>query len=407
MRLSTQQFFLQGSNSISSLNSQVATVQEQISSGRRVQNPSDDPAAAARILRLESQLNITQQFQRNIDFADNNLSLTETTVSSIEDSINQVLEAVIFAENGTLSSSERQSIAIEVEGILDGLESLVNTQNAQGEYIFAGFNTNQAAYAESSDGVYEYQGDNGVRRLNISDSTLVAVFETGVDLFEAIPLANGQVEIEAVAGNSGAFGVVSSQVVDRETFDAAFPEDYVVSFNPETNVAPAAANYSVTRVSDGAAIVTDAVYDASLGINFDGLQLTAVGAPQAGDTFRVDAVAEQNTLSIVAGIAEGIANIDDNEQFSEFIAGALDDIGSIQERLLASRARVGVNLGQLDSTRETLLDRELSQQALLSEIRDLDFAEAISNLTFLSFTLEATQASFTRVANLSLFNFIR
>lgn len=407
MRLSTQQFFLQGSNSISSLNSQVASVQEQISSGRRVQNPSDDPAAAARILRLESQLNITQQFQRNIDFAETNLSITETTVSSIEDSLNQVLEAVIRAENGSLSSRERQSIAIEVEGILDGLESLVNTKNAQGEYIFAGFNTNQAAYVESSDGAYEYQGDNGIRRLNVSDSALVAVFETGVDLFESIPLANGQVATEAVAGNSGAFGVVNSQVVDRETFDVAFPEDYVVSFNPEANVAPPAANYSVTRVSDGSAIVTDAVYVESLGINFDGLQLTTVGTPQAGDAFRVDAVTEQNSLTIVAGIAEGIANINDNEQFSEFIAGALDDIGSIQERLLAGRARVGVNLGQLDSTRETLLDRELSQQTLLSEIRDLDFAEAISNLAFLSFTLEATQASFTRVANLSLFNFIR
>ena len=407
MRLSTQQYFFQGVNSITDLNSQVSRAQQQISSGRQVLTASDDPASAARILRLESQIERIDQFQKNIDFAESNLEMSETALTSVQTALDRVRELVIRAENGALSNSERRSIAIEIQTVVDELFALSNTRNDQGEYIFAGFSNQNAAYVQTGEGEFQYQGDNGIKRLQISESSYVTVAVNGEELFESIPITNSQVATDAAAGNSGTFQIVDSQVSDRSLFDTFYPEDYVVTFNSETAVVPNAANYSVTRVSDGSTAASNVVYDPNVGVSFDGLLLSGAGAPTAGDQFSVSSLTEQNMLTTIAGIGEGILNLGETDEFSGFIAGALDDIASIQEQVLGARTRLGVNLGRLENTRNTLLDRELSHQSLLSEVRDLDYAAAISNLSFISFVLEASQASFSRISNLSLFNYLR
>lgn len=407
MRLSTQQYFFQGVSAITDLNSQVSRAQQQISSGRQVLTASDDPASAARILRLESQVETIDQYQKNIDFAESNLETSETALSSIEGVLNRVRELVISAENGSYSQTERNSIAIEIQTMVEELFALANSRNDQGEYIFAGFSNQSAAYVETGDGQFQYQGDNGIKRLQVSESSFVSIAENGEGLFEAIPITNSQVSTEANTANSGTFQIVNSQVSDRDLFDTFYPEDYIVTFNSEAAVIPAAPNYSVTRVSDGSTAASNVVYDPVVGVSFDGVSLTGAGSPTAGDQFTVRSLSTQNMLTTISGIAEGISSLGETDEFSSFIAGALDDVTAIQEQVLAARTRVGVNLGRLENTRNTLLDRELSHQSLLSEVRDLDYAAAISNLSFLSFVLEASQASFSRISNLSLFNYLR
>ena len=403
MRLSTQQYFLQGTTAISDLNSQVSRAQQQISSGRRVQSASDDPASAARILRLESRLQIIAQYETNINVAENSIEITESTLSSIELALGRVLELVTRSENPIVDG---RVTGREVEQIVDELFALSNTRDEQGDYIFSGFSTDEAAYVFDGE-EYVYQGDNGILRTQISDASFISANENGIDLFEGLEQLNRQVNTSADVGNSGSFQVISSVVDDPDAFDAVYPEDYVVLFNDETDVVPAAPNYTITRVSDSSVVVSNEVYDPAVGISFDGLQLTGVGSPQPGDQYAVESVTSENMLNIVSDIAEGLRNLSGSDQFSRFIADSINDVKAIQDRLSAARTRVGVSLGRLDSTRNTLADRQLSQQALLSEVRDLDYAAAISNLSFLSFVLEASQASFSRISGLSLFNYLR
>ncbi len=403
MRLSTQQYFLQGTTAISDLNLQVSRAQQQISSGRRVQTASDDPSSAARILRLESQVKITSQYETNINFAENSLESTESALSSIELALDRVLELVIQSEN---PAADSQATAREVALIVDELAALSNTRDEQGDYIFAGFRSSEPAY-EFSGSEYVYQGDNGIKRAQISEASFIGVNENGSNLFEGFELFNRQVEAGADAANSGAFQLVTASVSDPDVFDTVYPEDYVVLFNDETDVVPAAPNYTITRVSDSSVVVSNEVYDPAVGISFDGLQLTGAGSPQPGDQYTVESVTSENMLNIVSGIAEGLRNLNGSDQFSRFIADSINDVKAVQDRLSAARTRVGVSLGRLDSTRNTLADRQLSQESLLSEVRDLDYAAAISNLSFLSFVLEASQASFSRISGLSLFNYLR
>jgi len=73
-------------------------------------------------------------------------------------------------------------------------------------------------------------------------------------------------------------------------------------------------------------------------------------------------------------------------------------------RILEVQADLGARMNSIDSTRNLHVDLELQAQEVLSKVRDLDFAEAVSRLSFQSFLLEAAQQSFVRVSGLSLFN---
>ncbi len=407
MRLSTQQFFQLSSASLSDLNSQAAKIQEQISTGRRVTAARDDPGSASRIVRLESQLASIDQFQQNIGYADSRLVRTEQALTDAQDVMLEIQTAIVAAGN-PLEAGQREALAATIAEFADELLNIANRRDEQGDYIFSGFLTEQAAYVQQGDGNIVFQGNSGVRRLEIDNGSFVAVSESGADIFEDIPISYSKVETSAAAGNSVGFQVLSSNVVNRATFDAAYPEDYVVTFGAETNIVPNGPNYTVTRVSDGAVIASDTPYTQSSGITFEGLQILGSGTdPQPGDVFNVGSVTEQNLLQIVNDFAAELPGLDQAAERDSFIAGAIRAIESIEDQLGAAVTRVGVSLTGLDTTRNTLADRELAQQSLLSEIRDLDYAEAISNLSLLTFTLEASQASFARISSLSLFNFIR
>jgi len=408
MRLSTQQFFQQGTTAITDLNSQLARVQQQISSGRSILTAADDPTGATQALRLESQLRISEQFGRNLNLAEIGLQTTEQSLSAIETSVDRVRELVIQAANGTLGNEERNSIAVELNQRVAEIQDLVNTRDEQGEYIFAGYNSSELAYVRDAEGNFEFQGNNGERRLQVSEASFLSVTESANNIFESIDITNGQVITEAATVNAGSLQIQSSSITDQAEFNQSFPEDYVVTFNDEADVVPNGANFSVARASDGEVIVANEVYIEADGINVGGIRLDAIGAPVAGDEFTTSrVVAQDNILNAIESIAEGIATFGDAEQRVGFTDGAIVTLDAIQGELREARARVGVSLSRVDSTRNNLADRELSQQAILSEVRDLDFAAAISNLSFISFALEASQASFSRISGLSLFNFIR
>ena len=406
MRLSTQTFFQNSSTAIIDINSQVQRLQQQISSGERLLTAADDPVAAARILQLESELGKSDQYKRNIDLAEGRLQLMEGSVAGVEDIIQRVRELVIQSGNGALTNNERTQIATEIEERTKQLVDLTNTRDSGGDYIFGGFNVDAPAFAENASG-FDYQGDEGVRLVQIANSSYVAISESGERLFSDIPVARNEVAATAVGSNLGGVVITSAEVTDQAAFDAVFPEDFVVTFNDLNNIAPAAPNYTITRRSDGAAVATDVVYDAASGITFSGFTLELDGVPQQGDQFVVQSTNTSDMLTTVQRIARDMATFNNSTDRDAFIADALNDLDSVFDTLSQGRSRIGARLNTIESTRNTLEITDVNNQATLSSIRDLDYNEAISQLSFQSFVLEAAQQSFVRVSNLSLFNFLR
>jgi len=182
MRIATLQTFNLGLNAILDNQEAVNRTQQQVSSGRRVLTPADDPIASTKILQLQQDLAQRDQYDRNMTAAENRLNLEEATLSSVTDALTRIQELTVNAGSGTLTIADRQAISAEIGQLEDHLAALFNTKDPNGEYIFAGFKGAAPPFQEQANGRYEYQGDEGQRYLSIGDTTRVATGDNGKKL---------------------------------------------------------------------------------------------------------------------------------------------------------------------------------------------------------------------------------
>ena len=138
-RISTSLAQQLGINSILSQQAQVNQLQQQISLGKRILSPSDDPAGSVYILDLNQSISRTQQFQSNIEYARNRLSLSDSTLQNVTNSIQRVRELAIQGFNDSNTAEDRGFIAQEMFQRLDELLALSNTKDANGDFLYAGF----------------------------------------------------------------------------------------------------------------------------------------------------------------------------------------------------------------------------------------------------------------------------
>ncbi len=184
MRLSTNLFYSQNETNISEANSRLYKLQQQLSTGKKLQQPSDDPLATTQIMKFDRVIARTEQFRENISVSERRLSYEETTVASVVTSLQRVQEIAIRGNSGAMSDNDRQILAGELDGILDHVKGLLNTQDAQGEYMFAGYRGDTEPYVLNAGGTaYEYQGDSGKRFLDIGENSTIQSTDPGSAIF--------------------------------------------------------------------------------------------------------------------------------------------------------------------------------------------------------------------------------
>lgn len=179
-RMSSAQLQNAGLRAITDAQTQLATLQQQVATGKKLQSASDDPNAAVQLLELRSELTLMQTHQENMTLVDAALSQEESVISSVSKALNRVRELTIQGQNEILAQSDREAIATEIDGLREQLLSLANSTNFNGESIFSGSRTNIPAYSEA--GVY--QGDDLVREINIARAVTIKLGHAGADVFE-------------------------------------------------------------------------------------------------------------------------------------------------------------------------------------------------------------------------------
>ncbi|MEJ2395343.1 MAG: flagellar hook-associated protein FlgL [Candidatus Thiodiazotropha sp.] len=190
-RISTAQLFDRGIAGMLDQQSKLSQTQLQISSGKRILTPKDDPVGAAYALDLRTAISQTEQYQLNAERAYSRLELQESTLKGVDDLIPRIKELTVQGLNDTNSPSDRRAIAQELRQLNDELLSLANTKDSNGEYIFAGYDADTIPFASPADGVFSYSGDAGSRSLQISATRQVQDRENGFDVFMDIDTAAG------------------------------------------------------------------------------------------------------------------------------------------------------------------------------------------------------------------------
>jgi flagellar hook-associated protein 3 FlgL len=144
----------------------VLDTQQKVSTGLRVNSPSDDPVAAARVAHLDSSLARIEQFGANAIFARNQLGLEEEALNDVIGNLQRIRELVLQANNSTASDGDRRIIAAEIRQHRDALLALANTTDVDGRHLFGGYREAVVPFTADANGNVVYGGDQGqpVRR---------------------------------------------------------------------------------------------------------------------------------------------------------------------------------------------------------------------------------------------------
>ncbi|UTW46384.1 flagellar hook-associated protein FlgL [bacterium SCSIO 12696] len=400
MRLSTSQIFQQGINSILEQQARLNRTQLQISTGERITTPSDDPGGIVQILDFADQIATVEQYQRNGSAAETQLQLEENVLTNLGNSLQRVRELLVQGNNDVLSDADRQSIATELRGIRQEIQSLSNSRDTNGDYLFAGYQVNTQPFTFNN-GSVQYNGDQGQRLVQLGPASQVAVNDSGAELLLRIPEGNGQFTVAPNAANSG------TGVVGELTSNGNFVRDtYTLTFSQATPAAPI--TYQVVDSSAGA--VASGTYQQGDSISFNGAQIDLSGTPANGDSFTVTPASNRDLFAIVDSAITALESPGQNSAetalFHSAINRALEGIDNSVENVLRVRTSIGVRLNTVESQQGLNEDSLLRLQQLESAVKDLDITQAISELNFQQVSLQAAQQSYVRIQGLSLFQLL-
>lgn len=399
-RISTLQIYQAGISTILERQAELARTQQELSTGKRILSPADDPSGAVKVLDLQEDIRLVDQYQRNGSLAEGQLALEESTLSNVNTVLQRVRELAVQANNATQTPETRASLAVEVRARLEELVALANTRDANDEYIFAGFQAQTRPFTQVGGNV-TYGGDDGQRFLDIAAGSQVAVRDSGSRVFLAVPAGNGSFDFVADGGNSG------SAVVSASSADSTFVrDDYTLTFTQATPADPI--TFAVTDSS--AAVVASGNYAAGDEITFNGASLAVEGTPADGDSIAIDSSPRQSMFETLDDIASSLENASgspaSNSLVNNALASGLENLDQAIGNVLDVQAEVGVRLNRVDSQRTINEEFNVQLQSTLSDVQDVDFAEAISRLNLQITALQAAQQTYVTTQRLTLFNYL-
>lgn len=398
MRIATSQIFNIAVAGMQMQQGRLQKTEQQLSSGLRIMKPSDDPAASVSILNLSSNIDVVKQYDRNISVATSTLNHQESVLQTINESLQRVRELTVQANNPTNHDSARKSIAKEMELRLQEITQLANSRDVNGEYLFSGAQIDTPPFIESGTQVL-YQGDQGVREILVGEGARVKVRDAGDELFMNIKGGDGKIQVLPAATNTG------SLIVGQFGANGAFvPDTYTVDFY----MAGAEMRYAVTDSS--ANVVADALYKQDAAVNFGGVQFAVSGRPNAGDSVTVQPSAHVDMFAMVRNIVDGlnapVAGVAGSARLHNAMGQGLANLDQALQTVNNQRAAVGARLNTIDSTDSVNQDFKLQLETVLSDTRDLDYADAISRFNQQLTALQVAQQAFAKTSELSLFRFL-
>ena len=402
MRISTNSFFENSSSRLTELQSQISASSDQITSGRKFINPSDDPVAAAKIIGVQQSQSINTQLGKNITTVQNNLGLVETILSSMVDNLLGIHDQILSAGSASIANGNQPSISLNLtsdkvaissnlQALYDQLLSLANSTDASGNYLFAGQKPNTAAFVKNadqesivtSDGLLgKYQVSNGVTfTVTIPNTTLLNA--SGKLLTEGSILIAGQ----------------SFYIAQTPAIEASTPGDLPVVLATPATFAGAPA---------GTSIATKDFFEYKGSSSQSQIQVNSSRQMSASilgsDMFSGGDLFNKLQAAITA------LNMPSDTNPISIQTSALSDLSNSFNTAFSAvsnaQTSVGTRLSSLDNLKSTNNSIDLQFTQTLSGLQDTDYNKAVSDLARQQFILQAAQKTFAQIGKSSLFDFI-
>ena len=401
IRVSTYTMFQNGEQAISTAESQLMQTELQLSTGKRINSPSDNPIGAANVASLDTTVSQLTQFQSNQTEAQLQLNQADSTMSSMVGLVQDAQQRLIQAGDASYSDSQRAALAQGLQGDLNQMVGLANTSDGQGGYLFSGSQESAPPFSQTGNTV-TYSGDATLQSIQVSQNRLLQVKFSGDDIFQKMRPGNGSFVTAAAAGNTGS-GVIDAGSVTNPS--ALTGDNYTISFA----VSGSGTTYQVQDTTKNQN-VTSGSYTSPTTIAFDGLKVTLSGTPANNDSFTVAPAGYQSIFTTMANAIAALQQPADTPaaaaQLQTSLGSALASMGQALDHVTLKQAQVGNQLQQLNSYSTLNSDRALQANSALSSIQDLDYAKAASQMAQQQTIYQAALQSYSAISKLSLFNYL-
>ena len=378
----------------------LAQIQNQIGTGKKINKPSDGPAETARIIDLNQAIGRIDQFQRNSIFANQSLGLEDATLSSVNNLLQRVRDLALQSNSGSQTDETRRIIQAEVKQRLEELLDYANGRDGNGNYLFSGSKSRTEPFSETATGVV-YNGDQNQLVLKISGNRSIPASESGYDVFINIKNGNGDFVTSSNPSNLGDGLITVGSVVDQSVFQA---NDFTITFTTPTT-------FDVVNTTTATTVLAAQPYVSGQSITFNGSEVAISGDPQAGDQFFVNASRRQDIFTTLQNFITALetdpVSAADQAQLTQALDRTISDVDQALQNVLNIRTFIGTRQNSIDTANLENDGAKFELQSTRSNIQDLDYAEAITQLQLQQTTLQAIQASFAQVQGLSLFNLLR
>ena len=245
MRISSQMMAEQFLASVEATQSALSDSEQQISTGKAFQTAGQNPQGATQAISLQTTISTIDQYASNASLVQSRLSTEDSTLSSVTNLLNSVRTTAVQAGDGTLSNTDRASLATAINQQLQTLVQLANGQDGTGQYLFSGTANSGVPFVQDATGAVNYQGNSGTRQIQIGSTRFVTDTDSGAAVFRNIPNGNGTFAVSAGAPtasppvvNTGSGVVGATSVTDSSLYTG---DTYQVSFQ-SIGVTPAAGN---------------------------------------------------------------------------------------------------------------------------------------------------------------------
>lgn len=411
--ISTAMFHQSTSRDLSSLNEKIASLQGQIATGRNDPRASVDPVRALRLNAVHEQSGMLDRFASNLDRVQQRLDQADLNLKEGANTMRRISELALRAANATATTSERATIATEVQELRAQLLGLANARDSTGQALFGGFVTRDDPFRNGPTGV-TYHGDAGQPRLQVSETMTLATGLNGALVFNSVGAARDGNIFDTIDR------FIATLRTDPSSITATAQGNGQLTLTPQMGRDFAQWSLQISG-PDGQADVTFALADGALSAAVDAVNaqtartgVSASSDPQTG-AIVLSAAGPITVARIVgadpAALAMGVMdetgtrrNLVAADRTENAVLGQLQDSAT---HLIEQRTQIGALSANAKVQADVVAGRKLSLDQAVANLGDLDMTAALTRLQQHMLNRDATLQSYAKITQQNLFDYMR
>ena len=416
MQISTSEFLLGSLSDILAQQSNVNQLNQEIASGQTMLNAASAPAGAGQAIETAGQIQHLTYDAANAQAGGQSIDTALGALQQVNSLIDQLNQIALTGADASTSAATRQSLVIEAQSALQQLVQLGNTQDGQGNYIFAGSKTAAAPFIVGQNGAVSFIGDAASNAIEIAPGVSAPVTASGQAIFTDLPGGTNGVAVSAGAANSGdataqvqavtSLAQLAAAAGAGTQYSIAFTSagssgglDYTVTSGTGT---PGGSGFAATS-----GVIASGSFTAGSGLQFAGLDVAIAGTPAAGDSFALQPGATtslfQTVQNLIAGLQSPLQGQAGGDAGQQQLQSAIGALAGAQTSVLTAEATLGAGLSQIQAVQSEDQSQTTQAQSALSSLQSANLPQVIANYSAGVTALQAAEEAFGRIQNLSLF----